>query len=477
MLLFLLLVAYRVPLLPALLLAVFFLCSGANLPVWPTVSFLVLLLVTAGTALLPLLPSRLTKFLLFTTLALLCAYIRPEFYVAFILLGIASLLLLLHGARRKSISAGEAGFAGLLVVLVVTLQSTLGNPMGGGRSIIAFGQHFANNYVLWTNRNLDPWNDWELILAENFGQSTDSISKALFANPPLFFKHVWYNIMHFGKLWASKFSGIVYPGSLFFRSNNPPLTLWFKILALGGLLSGLIGFVVRAYAGRENGSRARALLTATQKAIRATAGRFTRNLSERRWDLVLLGLLLLPTLASCFLIYPREHYQVMQLPLVFVLLSLLLARSGPGPVAATTPWKVYYAILLLTLVALVPRAGVLIKNQGKLDDTHLNVIRAIRELNIRRKVNLLEAEGGYYIYLGENYRWVVLYTKDTGFNAFMKRENVNMVYVSPGMLQNYRYRDDAEWQAFLNNYQRHGFRKVPIPRSPYYLLVADALLP
>ncbi|CAA9279422.1 MAG: hypothetical protein AVDCRST_MAG56-3620 [uncultured Cytophagales bacterium] len=474
---FLLLVAYRVPLALGLLLAIFFLCSNSNLPIWPKVSVLVLLLVTAATALLPLVQSRLNKFLLFSTLALLCAYIRPELYVAFILLGICALLLLLHGVWHQKLPAAAMVPAGLPVALAVILQSTLGNPMGGNRSIIAFGQHFASNYLTWTNGDLNAWNDWPLIMAENFGESTDSIVEALLANPPIFFKHLLQNVGDFAALWANKSSNIVYPGSLFFGSNNQPLVLWFKILLLGGLAVGLTRFVVRTFAQRGNQPRPQALLTASKKAVRAVAGRFTQNLSARRWELVLLGLLLLPILASCILIYPREHYQVMQLPLGLVLLSLLLGGPGSGRAAGSTAWNVYYAVLLVTLVALVPRAGGITKNQGKLDDTNLNVIRAIRQLNVSGNVNLLEGEGGYHIYLGENYSWVAIYAKDTGFNAFMKRENVNMVYVSTGMLENYRYRDDAEWHAFLNNYQQYGFRKVPIPRSPYYLLVADALFP
>ena len=84
-------------------------------------------------------------------------------------------------------------------------------------------------------------------------------------------------------------------------------------------------------------------------------------------------------------------------------------------------------------------------------------------MNLATHVNLLEAEGGYGIYLGDNYTRVAEYAKDRPFLDFLVQRSINMIVVSPGLAGDLRFRNDPQWHSFSNSPESFGFTRVSIP--------------
>ncbi|MCX7044602.1 MAG: hypothetical protein NTX50_03815 [Candidatus Sumerlaeota bacterium] len=182
--------AGKVSIVAAFLASSFVLFCQSNLYTWPRVCHFALGVLLAGLALAHA-SRRKTAFILILALtSLVTSYVRPEFFVPYILLFI---YLIYEGARSKRlrsilIPAGGLALAGILAV------SILGCPIVDKekRSFVAFTQHFALNWVRWNSSNLNPWTDASTIRMKCFGQA-NTVPKCIMANPGLVMRHVLTN--------------------------------------------------------------------------------------------------------------------------------------------------------------------------------------------------------------------------------------------------------------------------------------------
>ncbi|MCJ7718196.1 MAG: hypothetical protein MUO54_16980, partial [Anaerolineales bacterium] len=167
----------------------FFLLSRANAFTWPKVSHFALLV----TLVILILISR--RNLLWTSLfasfgALVVSYIRPEFFVAYLLSLLLFILIAAFGKQERIRLPSLLWY----ILFTVIILGVFGFPVSSDRSIIAFGQHFSRNWVLWTGSDLNPWTNWAEIVAQNFG-TADNVWSAFTNNPSVFLKHVSYNLL------------------------------------------------------------------------------------------------------------------------------------------------------------------------------------------------------------------------------------------------------------------------------------------
>lgn len=107
---------------------------------------------------------------------------------------------------------------------------------------------------------------------------------------------------------------------------------------------------------------------------------------------------------------------------------------------------------------------------------NLRTITFIQTLSIGQEVNMLEAEGGYYIYLGDNFHRIAEYDKTVNFNIFLHERRINMIVLTEGLEQDSRFKTDEEWKDFLNNYTTLGYLKLDIPKTNRKLFVDEQLL-
>lgn len=444
--------AYGAGRLVALLCAWFFLLSAANLPVWPKPgSFalcLALLVVVAARD--PRVPTRAV--LLLALGALLCSYVRPEYALAYVLLvGLYLALLWRHRGRLDR----RTELLQLIVFLIASfgLAATFGIAAldrNNDRGFEAFAQHYAINWSAWTGRPIDPWTEFDIALADSFGPEVDSLGEAIRANPGAIARHLMTNIVGYPQALASAFLA-------HFTPLLPGTAPWAR--ALGMWLLGL------------------AALAAVGWGLARRRGELGARLRERGLQLAMLGLLCAPATASAIIIYPRLHYLLLQGVLIALALAMLTAApptptAEPGPVPTRRHALALLAAGLATL-ALTPTLGATwyaagLEVQGS---PNRDTVLFIRGLGVTAPTNLLEAEGGFHVYLGDQFRRVPPFLKEEGASAFLREREIGMVVISDKLLRDRRYAADPEWQAIINDPGQAGFTRLAIPGTDRALLI------
>jgi hypothetical protein len=107
---------------------------------------------------------------------------------------------------------------------------------------------------------------------------------------------------------------------------------------------------------------------------------------------------------------------------------------------------------------------------------NLRTIEYIQSLHIQQDVNMLEADGGYYIYAGDNFHRIAHSGKDVDFETFVRREHIDMIVISDGMRNDQRFRDDKAWVTFLRDHQAFGYEASDIPGTNRTLITRKAIL-
>ena len=130
-------------------------------------------------------------------------------------------------------------------------------------------------------------------------------------------------------------------------------------------------------------------------------------------------------------------------------------------------------LLGLLIIALTPSPYF---EQVNVNQPNLHTIRFIQSLKIDKTVNLLQAEGGYHIYVSDNFHRVAEYKKNTDFDRFLQMRSINMIVLSPTLLNDTRFKDDPEWHDFLADYTHFGFVQIDIPHTNRKLFVRADLL-
>lgn len=424
-------------------IAAYFLICMANLAEWPkpnhflAICILALLFCTAHVE------GRVRKMFILSTGALVCSYVRPELFISYI---VFVLLLFVTAIQQVKILSRRTltvlALWGLLLPTV--LIGLFGSPLNGSRSQGAFCQHFALNWTHWTNSTIDPWIHCDQISELNFGRA-DTIPQMAMANFPAFARHLLTNIT---TIKTSLFNTFVLHVNFIIPSRSP----------YTDMLEGYIVFVA-------------ALLFIS---IYGYYHRYDILRNARTHTFLLLTCLIfaLPFLVSVVLIYPRDHYTLTLGILALIIVAVMLFKKD----GSTTPISVQsIAAFICVLFVITPSFAQSwrYEHHTPQNNTNLNTILFIKSLGIHQETTILESDGGYIYFLDRNFHWVPGYTKAVGFNQLMRTDAIDMIVVGPKLITDSRFTDDQEWQAFLNNYQAQGFKRVEIPNSGRILFLAN----
>lgn len=404
----------------------FFLLSRANAYTWPKVSHFALLVILV----ILILVTR--RSLLWTSLyaslgALVVSYIRPEFFMAYLLSLLLFILTAAFGKQEK------IRLPSLLWYLLVTIMilGVFGLPVSEDRSIIAFGQHFSRNWVSWTGSDLSPWTNWREIVAQNFG-TADTVLSAFTNNPSIFLKHISYNLLEF----IQNASKLILPP--FFPKGK--ISLFIAALSIIGLCI----------------------------AKRST---IWNNFREYKYIIFFMGIYILPGLVSTIIIQPRDHYLLLPCVLSAVFLAIIVDSNE-----REQKQENYTRLLFLGLLAISFTPYFSERIRSDRPGPNLASIRFIQSLSIEEPVYLLEAEGGYHYYLDDNFRRIAQYSKNSDFFQFMEERRINMIMVTDVLVEDSRFKDDKEWLDFLENYSTFEFTQVDVPDAGRILLIRNDLL-
>lgn len=424
----------------SLLLSIGWLCASFHLPMWPKVSHFCVLMVMGG-----LLMASRTKlpFLQWLWIAfgtMLAAFARPELYLTFVALlviAIGSYVITRPVMRGRPILA----FAFMLGVGLF-FHLKVGIPLlNEGRSGMAFAQHFAYNIVQQQNLPFDFWIVWPEVCREYFGQAT-SFSGAWKTNQPAVMVHIQSNIKAWFQLLAHRPAEAVFP-SLLWRTSVVLQQLLLVLLLVYGYLS-----------------------------VRRKA---PASLPPTTWRILLVFLLLaFPAGIASLLIYPREHYFLLQLPFYLYIIAL--------PFTGISFRGRKLGLILLVLILLTP---LLAPTAKKFSYFHLwhhtygtpnnQAYRKLNTLKDSERLVIMDNEGGM-AKLIKGAVWVRGFEKDLqrGFYDFLAEKDPDVIYVTPALNRDKRYMLDGQWMIFSQGPQNFGYKRVPLPPSDnFYLLVRD----
>jgi hypothetical protein len=193
-----------------LLICIIVALSFSNLTECPRISAFALIWIFGGLLLIGVPVNYFRAVCLLGLLGLSASYIRPEYFLSFVVMLSMVVSHLAHSrARLSSVLRREGVFAFTLGLYVLLAFYWFGNPMHHpryNRSLEAFGQGYAVN-VSSANpeRTLAPYQDWERIVAEDFGVCEGFFRCAL-NNPNQALWHLQSNIRMIPSMFTAAFS-------------------------------------------------------------------------------------------------------------------------------------------------------------------------------------------------------------------------------------------------------------------------------
>ncbi|MCG8353871.1 MAG: hypothetical protein MI924_39405 [Chloroflexales bacterium] len=437
---YVLLRAKGVPLLLSSVITLLFLISQANLPTWPKVSHFALLIMLIALTLISRIANNLAATAAAMVSALLMAYVRPEYFLSFSIFALAVVVLYIRTHNR--FSRLNTGVFISAMIISTALIGALGAPLSGGRSIFAFGQHFSLNWVSWTGSDLNPWTNWQEIVNRNFGP-VQSVSEAFVSDPALFIRHLAVNSV---KIFRP------FPAIFFYHTNIilPPTKMF-------GLVEAFFVFALGAFF----------IIKSWPKKIKAAVA------NNKRF-LLMSGAYAFTGLVSAIVIYPRDHYVLLPVMLMVLSIAVVFTTQQQQPTPAFA-WPKQLAIILLCGVLVLLAIPRYVDKVSPLRE-NLATIQAIKALQIEERVTMLEAQGGFNIYAGDNFRRMREFEKNAPFDRFLAEQNIGVIVLSDLVKDDPRFKHDSEWQSFLRHYQEKGFTPIPVPNSTRTLFVRNDLM-
>jgi hypothetical protein len=450
----------------ALLAASFALLCGLA-DVYPYLMYLATAVLLLATALATRLRALPAAFAVLCLAFLAVAYIRPEYFVAFALCCAGGL-----GAgvvctwRRQTSWAALAG--AVLAVGLVTAGALwkLGNPLGGDRSLVAFGQHYAGNVYEAASPKplLHPGFYWQEYVRRDFG-AAQTLGEAWRANPQAMRWHFGMNLQTLPRYWLMLVgppdSPTSWPPKL--TTPHPRITRVYWPVAACLAALGMVGFL------RQRWSHGRGSAESRQPA---------------RLAALVLATVLVPTLAACLVIHPRLHYL---LPMTALVVAFLGAGLSYLPLAKLLRHPrisaVTLALLATVLVTLTPnRAGRSNRDllAGHPSRSHALEVPAIaqlvRNLHLEGRVNVLDFGPGVAFYSGLPWGGVAPWQKDTPFWEFVRRHDITMVVLSPTLLNDPHFEGDSDFRAFSSGERTGDFRLFSVRSGKLRVAVRKDLL-
>jgi hypothetical protein len=449
---------YQISRVSSLAWSTVFMMSSANIPAWPKVSNLALVFIlfaAIASAFFHSIGQRISIAMIVTAIV---TFLRPEFAFGWIIAFLSGLYYMVHCLFKfRRFPKGDFYIFFLSIAFSLGLLAIFGNPLQGSRSFMAFGQHYSLNYVKWHNLEINPWTNWNNIVAKSFGDA-DSIGSALRANPVAFFSHLASNCIRLPRELANLFipwlAILKKANILAFKGVS------FRLIGVAFLSAILILYLIGAWRLKPSGFR------------QGLAKMYTDiNRSLEKLSFLMLFVLSIPFGISV-LIHPRAHYLVMLLPVILLVGAIFTDVFIGTPLVimgSARKKKAAFIYLGFAIFIAVTTSGVTSPRPT------YEIINALKTLHLQPPLNILEASGGFNIYLGSGFKRIAEYdkSKSESCSAFFERKSVGLVLVDKNLLNDTRFKDDADCQrlkdaAFLDSDSASGVAVLEVEPDNRY---------
>jgi hypothetical protein len=392
---------------------------------------------------------------------LLTGYIRPEYYVSFLV----SWAALAGGAgwavlRQPGTWRARAAAPLLLAGIALSLRWWLGDPLGGNRSFSAFAQHYAVGAARDRQLPINAWTYPGGVVREDFGEAA-SVWQAVRNNPGAVLRHGWRNV----QALPEALSSAAVPD--LDCSAQCSLVLRWVLVAVAAL----------AVVGMVRSWRSPGLSPEGDHAVGIA--------------LRMVAFLLIPTTASVLLIAPRLHYLVPIVLFTFALLAPFCHRFRGVPAGASSRGWLNAGRVVLPVAALLLAATPNRSHGWDLQrwvcpskpppaaaSTLRRTVLALRGLKITRPFTILGSGGGSVgFYSALPHQAVPPAEKVEGFWPFVEHRDIGVIILDRGLSGDDLFREDAAFQEFAASGRPGAFTLFAVPASDVRIAVRNDLLP
>lgn len=416
------------------MLAMFFLSSFINLPVWPRISHFCVIVVIFGIIAAKHGKTTFIRFSIMSFAFMICSYARPELFFPFLFCFILSLITFL--LKIKRISKVEilvlVTLIGAFILMFIVFKTPLNNG-DSARSLLVFLQHFAWNAAVWKSEQTPFWLEFNETNKQYFSD-VSSLSAIIHSNPSVFFHHIFFNIQHY----------ILLVGKVIVSFFLPVFTKDFHWLCL---MVGVMFLVI--------------YFSFAKTSKHLFFKRFLVLTKSNLFTFFMLSFLLIPSILICIYAYPRHHYILLQVPFLLLFCAIIFSSFN---IEIDQPM---HKIIVLAFIWLfvTPEAEDfeyynLFRQQNNL--SNLKSVQYIKN-NFTRKdtVRVFDMEGGMTNLLPGNFtNYNYLYLKDKNkitLSNFLLTNNFNIIYKTPTLVALKSVQKDTVLFDMLKYPEHYGY--------------------
>lgn len=451
-LLFILLIRYNIHIVVAFLMSFCYLFSDVNINAWPRISNFVLILYLLYFIAIRNISSALTKVILFSTVTFIAAFARPELLIVAEVSAAIAILLTIKDYKKN---LSKIPLLMLLLVTAFILFLVYGKPADSysniNRMYIAFCQHYAIAYRMRTHSNLNAIIEWIDFTKPLFGDCKTV--------PEILLKHFSLCIPHF--LFTTKLYLVSF--ALFVLNFLSPLYL-FPSMKKKELMIGLLILLF--------------IVSLFNKNIRTS---FLEKIKEHKVILLLAFSFSIPSIGICMVIFPRQHYIMMQTIWVALLLGFLISS-----VLENLKISQLFALpLMVILLFLSPKASRFNTIQSVPEIKNLCTQKFIQFMNAQQwqgkhtifsnilNVHLLLNEPDKFEQFNTEYMLKQL-PENVTFKDILENRNINMILMNEQLMQESRLKKDTTWLNLTAHPELYHFKKVSFANEcQSYLLIKE----
>lgn len=421
------------------LISLTFLISLSNVTVWPKVSHFIIITVSVIILFSIRQKDIELKYLVALIGIYILLFIRPEFILTLFIL----ILSFIYSLIRKRINIKNSlVHLAYFSLFAIALTIWLGIPYSGERSFVAFQQHFAYVDHLRYGGDYYPWSEYDVIMSEKF-PGAKSLTEALSVNPSAVLSHISFNLSNYPHYLLEKLTEIVIPKAVI------SIPYYYRIAIILMMV-----LIVVFYCLTKN------TLTKSSKEI-------IDNYRKFKFEIFLCAALFLPSFISSILYHPREHYLIIQISLIIIIVSPLV--SVFRPIKSFTNSIIFLIVIFALFLTLNPKAKSYIpENDGYIKRT----IEYLVNLNSENRITILDKGKRLIYFLPDNFINIDVDTLDGSLNNDLSK--IDIIYFTPHVINAPSVKDNSLWKDFIGNYESYGFIEQQLGFG-YPLLIRNQL--
>jgi hypothetical protein len=426
---FLLLINMRLNPIISYTVAMIFLYSRFNYPLWPkTNNFGLLLIIIIALAVIKTKFSKLRSDIdFYTFLFFIGSFLRPEFLISgfvYILLNIKKFTMRLNLLR--------VFYLAISAIFVSLFGFPFGNRVTG-----AFGQHFVVNYVEKNNLDIIAWDSFNSVIKETFGDG-NNIFEYFLINPQAFITHIIYNIK---RIPVSFFS--------YFKPYNEELYLL-------AIISFFVFFIFLNIIFYYKKNIFKELLSEFN----------SKTFFKDNNNKVFISLIS-PYFVTAALIFPRGHY------FLYIFLGLLFLISYNFNNFLNKPFARFSkGLTILFILALFSITHVNSQDKNNLYVFEIsNFISSYASAEKITEVTIFSGDGNYCVYVYSDCEHNPGLLSSNDYLSYLKINKIDILIISERLLKSNEIANPGGPEKLVNNIENLGYiKKKNIWETEIYVL-------